>query len=277
MSITALVLTYNESRHISECLRTLKWADQRIVWDSFSTDDTVALAAAAGATVVQNPFKNYAQQRNDALDWVAHNMPGLHGIARADFAVSSMPAGDWVFFVDADERVPADLAKEVVLVSQNVDRPVWTVPRHNYLFGKLTLGAGWYPDRQARLFLVGKARFNPTVAVHEVPEFDGEMGELQNVLIHYNYDNLAQFYAKQRKYADLQARILHDQGIRPKPRNYLLQPLREFRRRFFILHGYRDGFHGLRLSGLMAYYDFDMYRRLARLGKTTKATDVGRL
>ena len=91
------------------------------------------------------------------------------------------------------------------------------------------------------------------------------MGYLNNVLIHYNYESVAQFHVKQRKYAEYDASILFKQGTRPKPQNFVLQPLREFRRRFFSLKGYLDGVHGLRLSLLMAYYNLDMYRRLARM------------
>lgn len=243
-SICAIVLTLNEQRHIAACLATLTWADARLVFDSFSTDATVALARQAGADVIQHPFENYAQQRNAAL--AAANT-------------------DWVFFVDADERCTPELAAEIRTVLEDARADVFSVPRHNYLFGKLITGAGWFPDYQARLFRVGKARFDPRREVHEVATFDGEMGYLRHVLIHYNYDDLAQFHAKQRKYAEYEASILFKQGIRPKPRNFILQPLREFRRRFFTLQGYRDGRHGLRLSALMAYYNFDMYRRLARM------------
>jgi hypothetical protein len=142
------------------------------------------------------------------------------------------------------------------------------MPRDNYLFGKLTRGAGWYPDYQARLFHVGYASFDPTREVHEVAVFEGTMGYLKATLTHYNYETVSQFHTKQRKYAELGAGILYKQGIRPKTRNYVLQPMREFRRRFIKLHGYRDGFHGLRLSVLLAYYNYDMYRRLARMWKT---------
>jgi hypothetical protein len=249
--VSAVVLTLNEQRHIGDCLASLAWADDRLVFDSFSTDDTVGVAQRAGARVIQHRFENYAQQRNAAL-------AAVQGSA------------EWVFFVDADERCTPDLAQEIRAITSESPgaqpvRDVYSVPRHNYLFGKLTLGAGWYPDYQARLFRVGRAGFDPLREVHETAAFAGEMGYLRNVLVHYNYDSVEQFHVKQRKYSEYDAGILYKQGIHPKPRNFVLQPLREFRRRFFTLGGYRDGVHGLRLSGLMAYYTFDMYRRLARM------------
>jgi len=251
--IAAVVLTLNEARHIAACLATLAWADTRLVFDSFSSDETPALSVARGATLVQSRFENYAQQRNAALAWIA---------------AQTTPA-EWVFFVDADERCTPELASELRTVSKDPTRDVWAVPRHNFIFGKLTLGAGWFPDFQARLFRVGKADFEPARAVHEVARHHGEMGRLRATLDHYNYDTVAQFHEKQRRYAEYDAGILFKQGVRPKPRNFVLQPLREFRRRFFGLGGYRDGAHGLRLSALMAWYSFDMYRRLARKWRDT--------
>jgi len=254
--ISAVVLTLNEQRHIGDCLASLAWADDRLVFDSFSSDATVRIANDSGARVVQNKFENYAQQRNAAL-------------------AASAGRADWVFFVDADERCTPELAHEIRTVVEEASRAqpdVYSVPRHNYLFGKLTLGAGWYPDYQARLFRVGKVSFDPTREVHEGIPASTQTGYLHNVLIHYNYDSLVQFHAKQRRYAQYDAGILFKQGVRPKPRNFVLQPLREFRRRFFTLKGYRDGLHGLRLSILTAYYNFDMYRRLARLWHSSAST-----
>jgi len=254
--VIAVVLTLNEQRHIAECLASLAWADGRLVFDSFSGDETVVRARAAGAEVAQSRFENYAQQRNAALAFVAARHPDA-----------------WVFFVDADERCTPALAAEIrsVVAAPDADaRPVWSVPRHNFLFGRLTKGAGWWPDFQARLFRVGRVHFDPLREVHEVALFDGERGFLANELTHFNYDDVAQFHAKQRRYTEYDAGILFKQGVRPKPWNFVLQPLREFRRRFISLRGYTDGLHGLRLSLLMAYYQFDLYRRLARLWRAAR-------
>jgi hypothetical protein len=242
--VSAVVLTLNEAKHVGDCLDSLTWADDKLVFDSFSTDSTCQIAHEHGARVLQNKFENYAQQRNAALASVQ---------------------SEWVFFLDADERCTPLLAQEIRHTLNTPHTTVYAVPRHNYLFGKLTLGAGWYPDFQARLFRVGKAGFDPVREVHEVAQFEGEMGFLKHELIHYNYESVQQFHLKQRKYTEYDASILFKKGIKPKPQNFVLQPLREFRRRFFTLEGYRDGAHGLRLSALMAYYNFDLYRRLARM------------
>ena len=238
--LTAVILTLNEANHIQACIESLRWADNIFVFDSFSQDETVALAEAAGASVRQSKFENYAQQRNAAL---------------------AALETDWVFFVDADERSTEPLAREIREVIASRPERGWYVPRHNYIFGRLTRGAGWYPDYQLRLFEHGKVHYERPV--HETAVVAGEIGYLQNPLIHYNYQDLDQFRSTQRKYTDYDASILKAEGVRPKPRNYVLQPLRQFYWRFVTLHGYRDGWHGLRLSLYMMYYEWVKYRKLA--------------
>jgi hypothetical protein len=92
---------------------------------------------------------------------------------------------------------------------------------------------------------------------------DGAIGQLENPLTHYNYADIAQFHKTQRTYTSFDAKMMYQDGIRPKPRNFLLQPWRQFIWRLFTLRGYKDGLHGLRLSGLMAYYEWVKYRKLA--------------
>lgn len=245
--MTAIVLTLDEEHNIQECLDSLSWADYLVVFDSFSTDGTVDLARQAGAEVLQHPFQNYAQQRNAALDRVWAN---------------------WIFFVDADERGTPQLGAEVRRVTAGDREEVaWWVPRHNYIFGRLTLGAGWYPDYQMRLVQRSRARWERPV--HEVAVVDGPEGYLENPLIHYNYDDLADFISRQEKYTDYDAGILFRQRVRPRFYTPYSQAVRQFWWRFMTLRGLRDGLHGLWLSLLLAYYEAVKYRRLARLWETS--------
>ena len=246
MRLTAIILTHDEAAHIVACIETLRFANAILVFDSYSDDATPELAREAGAQVIQHPFENYASQRNAALAAVGDS-------------------ADWVLFVDADERVSNDLAAEV---RQSIEFPGYAgfrIPRDNYIFGRLTRGAGWYPDYQTRLLRVGAARYDPARQVHEVVILDGREGALKHELTHYNYRDLRQFHEKQRRYSAYDARILFEQGVRPKQQNYPLQPLRQFWWRFVTLKGYRDGWHGLRLCLLMAWYEFRKYRQLRRL------------
>ncbi|MCP4359320.1 MAG: glycosyltransferase family 2 protein [Chloroflexi bacterium] len=245
MQVTAVILTLNEESHIQECIDSLRWADQIVVFDSFSQDATVSLAKAAGAEAQQSKFENYAQQRNAALQ-------AIHT--------------DWVFFVDADERGTLELAAEIREVVANRLERGWYVPRHNYIFGKLTKGAGWYPDYQLRLFKHGRVHYERPV--HEIAIVDGEIGYLQKPLLHYNYRDVSHFHTTQQAYTTYDASILKEGGIRPRPHNFILQPLRQFYWRFMTLGGYKDGRHGLRLSLYMAYYEWVKYRKLAALWRS---------
>ncbi len=249
MELTAVILTRDEARHIVPCIESLAWADRVLVFDSHSHDETVTLAGQAGAEVAEHPFENYAQQRNAAL-------AGLDT--------------DWVFFVDADERGTPALGQEIREVMAASPEAGWYVPRHNIIFGRLTRGAGWYPDYQLRLFRHGRVRYERPV--HEIAVVDGEVGYLSQPLIHYNYDDVAHFHAKQRRYSRVDAGILHRQGVRPKRTTPLTQPARHFWWRFVRLKGYRDGLHGLHLSLLLAYYEWVKYRELAALRATRLAT-----
>jgi len=251
MRLVAIVLTYNEAHNIGPCLDALAFADERIIFDSFSPDGTAEIAEAHGARVVQRSFEDYATQRNAALKEVE---------GRAD----------WVLFIDADERVSPELAAEIIGVLDDERYVAWQLPRHNYIFGRLTLKAGWYPDYQTRLLRVGRTHYDPDRWVHETVVMDGERGTLQTPLTHYNYRDLAHFHAKQRRYAAYDAQILFEQSFKPKLHNYILQPLRQFKWRFITLQGYQEGWHGFLLSVLMAWYEWRKFCLLGHLWQTER-------
>ena len=240
-TLAAVILTKNEADTVGACIDSLHgWVDAVVVWDVGSDDKTQEVARSAGAQVVEHPFENFAAQRNAALDGVD---------------------AEWIFFVDADERATEAVAKEIrAIVDGNVDVVGYWIPRRNFIVGREIRGGGFYPDHQLRLLRKGAARYDPKREVHEVVELDGAEAYLQEPLIHINYTSWPQFYAKQRFYSAYEARILDGRGIRPRPHNFVLQPLREFYRRIVSLEGWRDGFNGLRLALLLAwYYGFKPY------------------
>ena len=246
VELAAVVLTRNEGKHISDCLRSLAWADDRVIFDSSSEDQTVPLARQYGARVLTHPFTDFASQRNAALDAVQ---------AR------------WIFFVDADERATPELATEVrrvVRYEGEAARAGWWVPRQNIMIGHRMRGGGWYPDPQLRLLRRGRARYSPERPVHETVILDGAAGTLENVLIHYNYDSVAQFRHKMLRYTDLECQILHERGARVHPWTYASMPVREFWRRFVSLAGYKDHVYGVLFCGLMAWYTLITYWKLRK-------------
>ncbi len=249
MSLVVIILTRDEAAHITACIQSVAWADRVLVYDSDSTDATRALAEAAGAAVLEHPWRNYSDQRESAL----------HAVTE-----------EWVYFVDADERSSPAQAEEIRQRILDPTMQGYWVPRHNYIMGKLTRHAGWYPDYQLRLLRREHAHYDLTRDVHELVVLDdglggeGKAGYLQTPLIHFNYRDLAHFLRKQEQYTDYAVHELYRRGVRVKPQNYLLQPLRQFLWRFWTLNGWRDGLHGLRLSALMAWYEFQKYVRLSR-------------
>lgn len=245
--ITFAVITKNEERQIGDCLACADWVDETLVVDSYSSDRTVEIARMYTDRVYQREFVSFARQRNNALD---------------------LASGDWVLFVDADERVTPALAAEVRGIVDGEDEGLagYWIPRKDIIWGKWIRYGGWYPDYQLRLLRCGKARYDERRKVHELVDLDGEAGYLANPFIHYNYSTVRQFLEKQEMYTTLEAQILHDKGLRARPHNFVLQPIRAFKRRYWHLQGYRDGGHGLLLSLLLAYYEFVTYRKLLALG-----------
>jgi len=256
--LVAVILTYNEAHNVDWCVLSLRAAmetgagpgmDAVVVWDSGSSDDTVDRARRAGALVVQRPFDHYAGQRQAALDAID---------------------AEWILFVDADERVTPALMEEIRTVTGQEGVAGGWIPRRNWIVGHEVRGGGFAPDEQLRLLRRGKARYAPERQVHEIVDLDGEAVHLRQPLIHYNYLTWEQFDRKQRSYAAYEARILASRGVRPRPHNFVLQPLREFRRRYITLGGWRDGWFGLRLALLLAWhYGYQPYRLLK--GDTTAA------
>jgi (heptosyl)LPS beta-1,4-glucosyltransferase len=240
MSLGYAVLTLNEAAEIGACLGSLGPAEEVLLLDSGSTDGTLAAARAAARgmpitlRVAQRPFRDYADQRNAALNLLRT---------------------DWVFFVDADERSSPEQAAEVAARIAAPDAPAgFWVPRANIIFGKRMHHTGWWPDYQLRLFQVRQGRYDPARPVHELVQLHGRAEHLKTPLVHYNYRRVGQFIAKQRRYARHEAQQRRGSGERVRPRALLTLPAREFYWRAVTLAGWRDGGHGLLLSGLMAWY-----------------------
>jgi glycosyltransferase involved in cell wall biosynthesis len=233
--LTAAVIARDEETMLGDCLRSLAFADERLVLlDSATRDRTRDVALAHGARVQERVFDNFAAQRDAALQ---------------------LATGDWVLFVDADERVTPGLRDEVLatIAKPGNLRGGW-IPRHNRMLGRLVRYAGWYPDYQLRLLKRGAAHFDPRRVVHEAALLDGPAAHLRQPLVHESYRTLGEFVRKQERYCQLEAeRWLLTFG-QPRRRAVVGQPLREFWRRYVQLRGYREGWLGLVLCLILAWY-----------------------
>jgi hypothetical protein len=247
-----VVLTKNEEAHIADCLASLAWCDHIIVLDSLSTDQTTTIARQLGAQVILRPFLNFADQRNAALDLVT---------------------SEWVFFVDADERVSAELAGEVQAAILNGEMDGWWVPEKNYYFGRLLNYGGFYPDYHLRLARVGKLKYDPLQKVHEHPSFSGKAGYLKHPLVHLCYRNLAEMKSAKDQYSALLAEAHFEKGLKPTY-HLLAAPVLTFYQQLISLQGYKDGWPGFFIALVWAYYAFDEYRRARLLWNTAaRSTD----
>src|SRR5215211_8185678 len=192
-TVSAVILAHDEIDLIPGCLASVAWADEILVIDDGTTDQIRVLAEAAGARVVVRPWQGFPQQRNAGLN---------------------LATGDWLLFVDADERVPPSLAREI---RQTVAAPGETVgywvPRRNVIAGEWVRHAGWWPDCQLRLLWRGHAHYDETRVVHELAILDGPDGTLTEPFLHLNYGSLTEFRAKQRHYAHLEALALWESGV----------------------------------------------------------------
>jgi (heptosyl)LPS beta-1,4-glucosyltransferase len=237
-AITTVILTLNEIDHLEACIESVRWSDEILVFDSGVTPAIPPMAEKAGARVILNPFINYTAQRNAALDSV--------GTA-------------WTFFLDADERCTPELAAEIRgAVADEVANGYW-IPRHNDIFGKIALYAGWYPDYQLRLMATRAARYDTARAVHETVILQGTAAHLKNPLIHYNYRDGKQFANKQRKYTNFAVEEMLKAGQRASFKQLASMPIRHFLWRYITLKGYQGGWHGFRLSAWMAFWENRKY------------------
>jgi glycosyltransferase involved in cell wall biosynthesis len=245
--ISAVISVYNEEKNIEKCLRSLAFVDEIVIIDNNSKDRTVELA---------KKFTNkiYSQKNNPSKIDIQKNF----GFDKA--------TGDWILSIDADEEVSPKLAEEIRKAIQS-SAIGYYIPRKNIIFGKWIEHSGWYPDFQLRLFRRRKGRFTET-HVHEPLSLDGKAGYLKNELIHHNYDTLNQFLQKAIYiYVPNEAQSLLDKGYVFSYTDAIRFPLNEFLSRFFLRKGYMDGFHGLILSMLMAFYHFLVFTNLWELNK----------
>ena len=236
MKLSIAIIAGDEERHIGECLASLGALGDEIVVlvDDRSRDRTAAIAENYGAKVAIEEWRGFPAQRNLALERCV---------------------GEWVLFIDADERLSAELRTEIAVTLENPTHAAYRMPRHNRFFGQVLRGGGWYPDRQLRLMRRDRARYDEQRLVHETVAIDGSIGDLAAPLEHINIERLDELYRKQSRYALVEARTLASQGRRTRARNLIGAPAREFVRRYWQLGGWRDGLLGLFLCVTLAWFE----------------------
>lgn len=233
--ITALVPTYNEEKNLPDCLKSVEWADEILVVDSFSTDGTLDIAREFGARIIQHEYINSATQKN----WA---------IPQASFP--------WVLVVDADERVTPELRDEILsTVRAGTTHAGFAIGRLNHFLGFPLRHGGWSPkeDTNVRLFLRDKGRYQKR-HVHADVEVDGTVGRLKGYFVHYSYQSLDEYFKKMDRYTKWAAKDILARGTRVRWHHLTLRPLGDFFRLYLLKGGFLDGFPGLLIALLSAYY-----------------------
>jgi glycosyltransferase involved in cell wall biosynthesis len=243
--LSVITLTLNEERNIAGCLDSVAWADEIIVIDAGSTDGTLELARKYTSHVEVLPWKGYGAARNSALD-------------RA--------TGEWVLWLDADERVTPELAGEIrdIVAAGGPEADGYAIPRRAYFCGKWIRHCGWYPSRVVRLFRRGKARFSET-RVHEQLVIDGRVEDSRHDLLHFTDPDLKHYFAKFNTYTSLAAQDLFNAGRRFRLSDILVKPAFILVKMYIVRLGFLDGVHGLVLSIASAAYVFAKYAKLWEL------------
>jgi glycosyltransferase involved in cell wall biosynthesis len=240
--ITAYVMTFNEVRQIRAVLESLRWADEIIVVDSFSTDGTVEIIGEFGARLVSEKFCGFGKLRNFALD-AAQN--------------------DWVFSLDSDERCTPELAEEIRrTLDAGPQYDAYHVPRKSHFLGRWMRHCGWYPDyRQPQFFNRQKMRYAEDL-VHETYRLDGRLGYLREHALQYPWDTIEIATAKLQRYSTLMAERYAVAGKKPSLLKLLTSPAGMFFKVYILQSGWRDGRHGFILAVLYGYYTFLKYAKL---------------
>ena len=246
MRISVIVITKNEAASIARCLESVSWADEIIVIDSGSTDDTVSICREYTVHVHQTDWPGFGPQKNRALD-------------RA--------SGDWVLSLDADEWVMPALRDEIArVVAQSQDVDAFRIPRLSSFCGRFMRHSGWWPDHVVRLFRRGGAKFSDD-AVHERVVVDGKTGTLHTPLMHETFVDLEELLAKMNNYSTLSAQDMHRGGKRSGLSKAVARAVWAFVRTYFLRGGFLDGREGFMLAVATAEGTYYRYVKLLLLQK----------
>ena len=226
-SLTVIVITKNEAHNIEACLQSVLFAEQIVVLDSGSTDDTLEIAKKIGAQVSQTPdWQGFGVQKNRAL-----------ALARSD----------WVLSIDADERVTPALRTEIMAALANPVHDVYDFPRLSSYCGQYMRHSGWYPDRVMRLFRRELARFSDDL-VHEKLITSSKIGQLVSPLLHESFTSFEAVLDKANRYSTAGAQILLRRGKTSSVSKALAHGFWAFCRTYFLRCGFLDGRLGLVLA-----------------------------
>ncbi|NVJ88624.1 MAG: glycosyltransferase family 2 protein [Flavobacteriaceae bacterium] len=244
--ISAIIPTLNEEIHIEAAIKSVNFADEIIVIDSYSTDKTLEIAENYNVKIIKRKFDDFSSQKNYAIEQATH---------------------PWIYILDADERVTPSVQEEILEAVKNPKNKVGFYVRRSFYFaGKNIHYGGCQRDRVVRLFLKEQCRYKGVV--HETIEANGELGFFKNKIEHYSYKGFDHYISKMNHYGELRAKEYYK---KKKKINYLfhiiIKPLARFFIHFIFRLGFLDGFQGFLFARCQAYGVYVRYVKLWLLSK----------
>ena len=237
VELSVVIITFNEEKNLDRCLKSIQdIADEIIIVDSFSTDDTIKIAERYNARVLLQSFLGYGQQKNFATSVASHN---------------------WVLSLDADEALTPELRKNIKQIKKDPQYCVYEMPRLTSYCGQWIHHGVWYPDRQRRLYDRTRGHWVER-KVHEywAPEKESKIGLLKGDLLHYSFSSIAEHLQKIEKYTELSAREAVFRKKEVGLFKMLMSPFWHFFYEYFVRMGFLDGYYGYVICKLSAYSAF---------------------
>ena len=238
--LAILILTYNEEKNIGPCMDSAAFADEIVVIDSGSTDQTAVIVAEKGGKVVVHPMtEGFAGQRNFAL---------------------TQTQAEWVLFLDADERLAPDVAEEVRRIMERGDAFAYEILRKNIVFGQPVFHGGHAPDWSLRFYPRAAIRWEGIV--HEAAKVTLPVKRLQACMFHHTYQDWERYFFKLNQYTTLLAQKMHESGKRSSFKDICFRPAAGFFKFYVLKSGWRDGKMGFILAVFHAFYTMAKYVKL---------------
>ncbi len=240
MKITATIIAFNEADNIREACESVSWANEVLVVDSESTDATREIAAGCGARVIKRAWPGFAAQKQFAVDEATH---------------------DWIFSLDADERVSEELRhsiEDLLYTKEALLADGYLIARRSFYMNRWIRGGGWYPDRQLRLYEKSRGRWEGAYVHESVKMSEGTRVEtLEGDLLHYSVRDAAHHHRMiGERYAPLAARQMFENGRRTSPLGIVTAAPAAFTRSYLLKGGFRDGLAGYAIAKFAAHHAY---------------------
>ena len=238
--VSVIIITKNEEKNIARCLESVRWADEIVIVDTFSTDRTVEICRRFTDKIFEENWLGYGPQKNLCAEKASNR---------------------WVLNVDADEVISTECAEAIQkLFSSKPEFPLYRFPRKNFIADRWVRHAGWYPDLISRLYDRDRVSFSDSM-VHErlIPDDNG--GVINHPILHYSFAGMEDYIQRQNRYSSLYAEEKKRLGWKAHWTHLYLRPVWMFLKTYFIRQGFREGFLGIFLSLSMAFYTYLKYAK----------------